>query len=394
MYRKTYIEVDLDNLSNNIKSIKENYNNYEYYIGVVKGNGYGHGSYIANTLIKSGINYLAVSSLEEAINIRKYNKEIPILCLEIVDLDYINEVIKHDVTITVSSLVYLDKLVSLNEENKIKIHLKINAGFNRLGFKNKEEIKEAFKKIKEPLILEGIYAHFNTLGISDPYYDREVDTFKELTSEIDLKQIKIVHLGRSVSLINHPKLDFANGIRVGIMMYGYNMSPRKNNSLKGKIRNIKANMRIKKYNISKTTLVCKANLSTCFSLYSEVMEIQKIKAGETVGYGLSYKAKEEEYIAIAPIGYADGLNKKNEGRNVFINGKKCPIIGSINMGMIQIKVDKETKVGDKIEIFGENIKVLEVAKYLGTTPYEVLCMLDDKLPKAYRQNKEIIFVEK
>ena len=79
MYRKTYALIDLDVLKNNIKNIKEVYNDYKYYIGVVKGNAYGHGDYIVNSLIESGINYLAVSSLEEAISIREYNKDIPIL---------------------------------------------------------------------------------------------------------------------------------------------------------------------------------------------------------------------------------------------------------------------------------------------------------------------------
>ena len=394
MYRKTYIEIGLDKLYNNVESIKKNYNDYQYYIGVVKGNGYGHGSYIVNTLLEAGINYLAVSSLEEAINIRKYNKDVPILCLEIIDIDCLKEIIENNITLTVSSLSYLDELISSNKENEIKIHLKINTGFNRLGFKNKNEIKETVSRIKDNFVLEGIYTHFSTLGISDPYWDKQVNTFKELTSLIDLDKIKIVHLGRSLTLINHPKLEFANGIRLGITMFGYNMIPKINNGLKGKIKQIKANMRIKKHAISETTIECKATLNTCFYLYSHVMEIQKISKDETVGYGISYKAKEEEHIAIVPIGYADGLNKKNEGRNVFVNGKKCQIVGSVNMGMIQVKVPLSTKIGDKVEIFGDNVKVAEVAKYLKTTPYEVICMLDNSIPKVYIKNKEIIFLEK
>ena len=91
MYRKTYVEVDLDNIGNNVKNIIKKYNDYKYYIAMVKSNAYGHGMYIVNTLIENGINYLAVSSLEEAIMIRKYNKNIPVLCSEIIDLDSIDK---------------------------------------------------------------------------------------------------------------------------------------------------------------------------------------------------------------------------------------------------------------------------------------------------------------
>ena len=91
MYRKTYVEVNLDNLKNNVKNIVNYYNNYKYYFGVVKGNCYGHGTtYVINELIESGVNYFAVSSLEEALEVRNINKEIPILCLEPIRIEYIN----------------------------------------------------------------------------------------------------------------------------------------------------------------------------------------------------------------------------------------------------------------------------------------------------------------
>ena len=89
MYRNTYAVIDLDVLKNNIVNIKKEYPDYEYYFGVVKGNAYGHGSYIVNTLIEAGINYLAVSSLEEALDVRSYNKDIPILILEPIKIKYL-----------------------------------------------------------------------------------------------------------------------------------------------------------------------------------------------------------------------------------------------------------------------------------------------------------------
>ena len=111
MYRKSYIEINLDNLCHNIKNISETFNDYKYYIGVIKGNAYGHGEYIAKYIIESGINYLAVSSLEEAINVRKYvDNDFPLLCLQPISLEYIDEIIKNNVTITINNMNDINKL--------------------------------------------------------------------------------------------------------------------------------------------------------------------------------------------------------------------------------------------------------------------------------------------
>ena len=107
MYRKTYVEINIDNLKNNVENIINYYNDYKYYFGVVKGNCYGHGvTYVINELIESGVNYLAVSSLEEALEIRKINKKIPILSLEPIALEYIDICIKNNITITVHDYNY------------------------------------------------------------------------------------------------------------------------------------------------------------------------------------------------------------------------------------------------------------------------------------------------
>ena len=111
LYRKTYKEINLDNLSFNVHNILKKYNNYKYYIGMVKADAYGHGMYIVNTLIKAGINYLAVSSINEAMDIRKYNKEIPILCTEVIEYDLISLAEENNITITVTNLDYIKNIV-------------------------------------------------------------------------------------------------------------------------------------------------------------------------------------------------------------------------------------------------------------------------------------------
>ena len=226
MFRKTYVKITNSKLRENVKQIISNYSDYKYYIGVVKGNAYGHGDYIVNDLIESGINYLAVSSLEEALSIRKYNKEVPILCLEPINIEYISEIMQNHITITVESKDYALGLLQQKISSKLKIHIKLDTGMSRLGFNSRQELEETINLLKENrnICIEGLYTHFATSGINDNYYDRQIEKFQELTNNINLNEIPIIHLGRSMTLVNHPKLDFVNAIRLGICMYGFNNS--------------------------------------------------------------------------------------------------------------------------------------------------------------------------
>lgn len=392
MYRKTYAIIDEDKLKNNIKEIKAKYDNYKYYIGVVKNNAYNHGIKIINSLIEGGINYLAVSSLEEALDARKYNSKIPILCLEVIDLDYIYDCINNNVTITVESLEYLEKLNKIKLDFPIKIHLKLNTGMNRLGISEVKEVNKCVSIISEnkKLILEGIYTHFATSGISDKYYDDQMKKFQELTKDIDLTTIPIVHLGRSLTLVNHDKPDFVNGIRLGIIMYGFSQSIKEDTSLRGKLRAIKRKKLIKKFNISKTYLTNDLNLKTAFSLYSNVMTIKKVKNKEFVGYGANFFADRDIKVAIIPIGYADGVTIKY--KNVSIKGQKYQIIAD-SMDMLMVKVDNTVKIGDKVEIFGENISIREASRNNGCNSYRLFNMITNRVPRIYKKDKERIEIK-
>lgn len=392
MYRKTYAIIDEDKLKNNIKEIKAKYDNYKYYIGVVKNNAYNHGIKIINSLIEGGINYLAVSSLEEALDARKYNSKIPILCLEVIDLDYIYDCINNNVTITVESLEYLEKLNKIKLDFPIKIHLKLNTGMNRLGISEVNEVNKCVSIILEnkKLILEGIYTHFATSGISDKYYDDQMKKFQELTKDIDLTSIPIVHLGRSLTLVNHDKPDFVNGIRLGIIMYGFSQSIKEDTSLRGKLRAIKRKKLIKKFNISKTYLTNDLNLKTAFSLYSNVMTIKKVKNKEFVGYGANFFADRDIKVAIIPIGYADGVTIKY--KNVSIKGQKYQIIAD-SMDMLMVKVDNTVKIGDKVEIFGENISIREASRNNGCNSYRLFNMITNRVPRIYKKDKEKIEIK-
>lgn len=351
MYRNTYVEVNLKNIENNVRTLINKYNNYKYYFGVAKADCYGHnGKETVEAIIKGGCNYIAVATLDEALEIRKKLKDIPILCLGIIPIKYLKECAKNDITITISNLNYLNELVEQIKDS-LKVHIKINTGMNRLGVNNKTELNYIYKTIKGTnLILEGIYTHiYNSLDENATL--KQFDKFEEITSEINLEEIPIVHLSASDATSSYSKRPYANGCRLGIAMYG--LGDNKQDEL----------------------------LST-FSLYSEVIQINDIE-NETVGYNGTYKANEKEKIAIIPIGYADGIIRKNTGRNVYINDKSYNIVGNICMDMLFVKVDDSVKVGDKVTLIKDIKHIEEIAEHLDTISYEVLCSIGKRVPRVY-----------
>lgn len=385
MYRKTYVKIDNKILTDNVKKIIKKYSSYKYYIGVVKAGAYGHGDYIINDLIKGGINYLATSSLEEALSIRKYNKDIPILVLEPISLEYLNIILENNITITIESLDYTSLLIKNKLSSNLKVHLKLDTGMNRLGFKDKDEVKKTIDILKENkhIITEGIYTHIATSGINDVYYDRQINKFKELTSDIDLSKIPIVHINRSITLVHHNPLPFETGTRLGIIMYGFSQSIPEYTGL----RKLKRDFMLKKLNISKTILSNDLDLHTVFSLYSEVISIRKVNKGEFISYGANYVAKEDITVATIPIGYADGINKRM--KYVSINDKLYEIVGDVCMDMITVCIDDSIKVHDKVEIFGNNISIKDVSLRTGSNAYHILTGITTRVPRIYSDNTEI-----
>lgn len=386
MQRKTYAVIDSNILEKNVKEIKNKYPDYKYYFGVVKNNCYHHGMKSIVSLIQAGINYLAVSSLEEAIQARHYTTEIPILCLEVIDLEFIDDVINYDITLTVESLEYFKKLCERDLYSALKIHLKLDSGMHRLGFLDKEEIKEVVDKINSSskMILEGIYSHFATSGITDAYWDKQVENFLEITSLIDLEKIPIVHFGRSLTLVNHPKLSFCNGIRLGIVLFGFSQNRITGKGIKNKLRVLKRKCLQKKNKCSETTLENNLQLQEAFSLYSTVMSSRKVIENDRVGYN-TYKIKEEGYILTIPIGYADGVTK--EYGFVYIDENPYPIVSDC-MDMIMVFSEKEISVGTLVEIIGPHQRIKDLCKRLSTNSYHLLNLISNRVTRVHKKEKE------
>lgn len=349
--RLTYAKIDLNNITYNVNEIIKKYNDYDYYIGVVKADCYGHGDIKSvEAIIKGGCNYLAVATLDEALFIRKHIIDIPILLLGIIEIKNLKLAIDNNITLTITSTSYLLELIEANPNN-LKAHLKINTGANRLGISNNEEIKNAIKLIEEsPIYLEGIFTHiYNADNKQDTI--KQFDLFEKLTKEIDLMKIPIRHIQASDALYGYDKPKITNGCRLGIIMYG----------------------------LINTDL----NLKSTFSVYSEVIQIHHLKKGENVGYEGIYQAPNDEIIAVVDIGYADGIIRKNSGRTVYINNKEFPIVGRICMDLLFIRIDETVKYHDTVTIIKDNNHIKQIANHLETIPYEVICSIGKRVPRIY-----------
>ena len=232
------------------------------------------------------------------------------------------------------------------------------------------------------------------MGINDKEWDNQLEHFKEITSKIKIEEIPIIHLYKSAAFINHEKLSFANGVRIGIAMYGYYTKPiYSNTGLKNKLRNIKRKLYKKKNKISKTNLELPIELKPAFKMYTQFLQIKKVKKGEFVGYGAMYRAKKDIIIGIMAVGYDDGIFRKSSGRYVTINNKRYQIIGDVGMGMTAVKIDETVSINDRITLIGDLTPIREVAKHNETTIYETMCNIGKQIPRVYIKNKEIKYIE-
>ncbi|MBR5662886.1 MAG: alanine racemase [Bacilli bacterium] len=388
MYRPTYIKVDGNKLENNIKNIISNYSDYKYYFAVVKNNAYHHGIYAAKYMINGGANYLAVSSLEEAISLRKYFIDIPVLILEPIMSEYIYDAINNNITITIGSLTEAEDLCDLKLTDQVKVHLKIDSGMSRLGFRSQSDFDKAYKLLSDnkKVLIEGIYTHLATSGVNDLHYRDQINNFLKITRNVDLKSIPIIHVDRSLTLVTHDKLDFANGFRMGIAMYGY--KPRINTG--NFITKLKRNHLWKTNSIKGVHLTNNLDLEFPLSMYSKVIQVRRVLPGDFVGYGALYKVKDESYIATIPAGYADGVIK--DFKCVYINNNPCEIVAEC-MDMIMVKVNNSVNVGDEVEIIGKHQSVKDVGLKAKLSGYKFLNLFSTRVPIVYTYDDEEIEIK-
>ena len=353
IYRKTYAEINLKNLYQNYANISSLLNN-KMIIPVVKANAYGHGVIeVVEYLISNNITYFAVSLLEEALELRKRFNGIKILVMGVVDKEYFEIASNNNVILTISNF---DQLKDFdNFKIPLTLHLKIDTGMNRLGFKTQEDIVRAFNIIENSkyVFLEGIYTHFATADADERYYNKQLTRFNDIVKLLDYN-FKEIHVSNSSSMIKYENdISYTTHTRLGISLYGLTLD--------------------------KETKF----LQNTYKLISYISEIKNLSPGDKVGYGATYTAMKEEIIGILPIGYADGFIRQNQSGDVEIKGKRYSIIGRICMDQMFIKIDKTITKSDKVILFGGLVSIDEVAKRLDTINYEIICQITYRVPKIY-----------
>lgn len=381
-YRNTYIQIDNSILEQNARVLCEAYP-HKYHIAVVKGNAYGHGYGIIPALVKGGINAFAVSSLDEALKVREKENALPIILLEPVHKEHYEVCAKNNISVCVNERVTFDEIVATGLS--LKLQIKVDCGMNRLGFKSKEELTKVYREASDNPILtvEGIFSHFHTTGLADTEYYRDLNRFQELTKDIPLSEIPMVHVDKSQTIMAHEKVTFSNAVRFGVVLYGFNLMNKYGTDVKSKLRKLKHELINKKNHVPPTKPYPELDLKTALTLYSEVIQVKKALPGEYVGYGMLHKAEKEEWVATIDTGYADGINRKRVGSFVAIRGKKYPIIGEIGMGMCEVLVDENVKRYDKVTVFGGEIPIRSITRHVMTTMYELMTNLDSSIPRIY-----------
>ena len=364
----TILEIDLYKLKNNVKLLCESYKDYKYKVANLKDNAYGMGFKIVKTLIQNGINYILVGPLKDAIDIRRFNNDINIIVGYYIDIEQIYDAISNNLIITIPSLEYLKKITELNIRDDLKLQLLIDNGSNKMGLKNKLEVKEAINLIddSEHLILDGIYTDLTSVGIEDDFYYKQVNNFYKIINDCLDKNI-IIHLNEPI--MYHQKLEYINGIRFDLSLIGIEENIEDNFITNMKIKNIQ-----KRYNDLQFPDI---DLKLIFTITSEVMDIGKVKKGDLIGR--NYIAKEDMDIAVIPIGHKDGITKAI--KYVGINNYKRDIIAD-DIDHLIVTGD-DVKIHDKVYIVNEERGIYDFLTLLKTNRYYLMSVLNRNLRKKY-----------
>ena len=329
---------------------------------VVKANAYGHGAVAVATAIQDDVDGFCVSNIDEAIELRQAGVSKKILILGVSEIEAIVLAKDYDITLTVAGLEWVRAMLATGADlSGLSVHLKIDSGMGRIGFREASEAEEAQDLLKqEGARVEGIFTHFATADeASDTYFNAQLERFKTILSS--MKEVpELIHASNSATTLWHTGTIF-NSVRLGDAMYGLNPS--------GEVLDLPY------------------DLTPALTLQSALVHVKTVPAGACMGYGATYQADSEQVIATVPIGYADGWTRDMQNFSVLVDGQACPIVGRVSMDQITIRLPKIYPLGTKVTLIGSNgdqeITATQVAAYRGTINYEVVCLLSDRIPREY-----------
>lgn len=377
--KRTWADVSLDNLANNFRVLRAHVSKNARILGVMKADGYGHGAVpVSHALAELGAGYLAVSNLEEAVQLRRGGVRLPILILGYTPASYADTMVFMDITQEVHSLSYAQELDSaLAGTNYIlNVHLKLDTGMTRIGFFSYGEgaaLDELVAAATLPhLHVEGAFTHFCAADSTAPedaaFTKMQYDRFCQMREALAASGVKpeICHCANSGATLLYPEYAM-DMVRPGIALYGHAPSADTEGILP---------------------------LRPMMSLHTTIAQLREVPAGASVSYGRTYQTEAPLKMAVLPIGYADGLSRALSGRVSFrLRGKMVSGIGRICMDMCMVDVTAvpEAAVGDELTLFGYDADGTlcpceTLAQQLGTISYEVLCSVNKRIPRIYLEN--------
>ena len=377
-YYRTYMDIDLDAIRRNIRNAKQGKDKNEKVCAVIKADGYGHGAVQIAKNISDIVDFFAVACIDEAMELVQNGIKHPILILGYTHPSYYETAIKNDIRMTVYDEKAAEKIAKTARvlNKPAKIHIKLNTGMNRIGFRPTDENLKVIQKISrmKGVEIEGIFTHLHSADEKDlTSANAQIESFRSFTDQLKEAgvDIKIRHCANSAAAIKLPQADF-DMFRLGIAMYGLYPSP----------------------------CVTQQKLYPAMSLYSHVTMIKTIKKGESVGYGAKFTAAKSTRVATVSVGYADGYlrNLTNKGY-VLIRGKRANILGSVCMDQIMVDVTRipEVKVDDTVVLVGKSgnqvITMEEIAGLGGTINYEFACGITRRVAARYFRKGKVVYIK-
>jgi alanine racemase len=359
---ETILEVNLSALVDNVRYFRSLLPSHTLLTCMVKAYAYGAGSVEVSRALQDSelVDYLAVAVADEGVELRKAGITLPIIIMdpEVAALDLI---VENNLQPNIYSLQLLDEIIHVAEAKgleQLPVHIKIDSGMHRLGFYRKDmsallERLQSQKAVRVASIFSHLAgsdeAQFDTFTHEQAVYFSECA--EQLSVALDYPIIK--HICNTAGIERFPEYHF-DMCRLGIGLYGLSFAG--------------------------------ANLHNVCTLKTTILSIKTVATGETIGYGRHTTLAEPRQIAVIPIGYADGFDRRfsNYGGEVWVRGKRCPVVGNVCMDQAMIDITgTDAQVGDYAIIFGDQLPIQELADKLSTISYEVLTSISRRVQRVY-----------
>ena len=364
----TWAKVDLNAVEHNLKQVRDHLAANSNIMAVVKANAYGHGALqIAKRAVESGVEMLAVATVEEGVELRKSGIDIPILVLGTLLEEQLQKLIKYDLIAVIYTLSFAKRAANIAQQlgKKIKVHLAVDTGMGRIGILADNRPAAKIKGISSlnNLEIDGLFTHFAVADEDKEYTKMQLEKFDEILADLKSDGIEIPnkHAANSAAIIDYPEAHY-DFVRLGIALYGMPPAP---------------------------SLANKLDLKPVLSWRAHVVHVKTVKAGTNISYGCTYTTETETQIATLAVGYYDGYARSLSNQaEVLIRGQRAPIVGRVCMDQIMVDVTGiEVEKGDVATLLGqdgsEQISAGELADKIGTINYEIVSRIGPRVKRIY-----------